>query len=157
MKNYRIGLGFDVHVFSKKKKPLVLGGYTVPDTPGLEAVSDGDVVLHAACDALLGAASLGDIGDHFPPSDPKSLGLDSKTIAAFVLKKIKDYKINNIDITIIAEKPRLVKHKPEIIKSLQSILEVDVNVKIKSKEGLNILGGVNAIACVVAVTLTEYT
>jgi len=154
MKNYRIGLGFDVHVFSKKKKPLLLGGYLVPDALGLEAVSDGDVVLHAVCDALLGAAGMGDIGDYFPPNDPECCGINSKNICAFVLKKIsKKFKINNIDITIIAEKPRLVKYKPAMVKSLKSILNVDVNVKIKSKEGLNILGGVNAISCVVAASL----
>jgi len=154
MKNYRIGLGFDVHVFSKKKKPLMLGGYPVPDAPGLEAVSDGDVVLHAVCDALLGAAGMGDIGDYFLPGDPKCLGIDSKRIADFVLKKIsKKFKISNIDATIIAQKPRLVKHKPGMVKSLKSIFKAEVNVKIKSKEGLNILGGINAISCVVAASL----
>jgi 2-C-methyl-D-erythritol 2,4-cyclodiphosphate synthase len=154
MKNYSIGLGFDVHVFSKKKKPLVLGGYPVPDAPGLEAVSDGDVVLHAVCDALLGAAGMGDIGDYFPPDNPKCRGIDSKNICVFVIKKIsKKLKVNNIDITIIAEKPRLVKHKLAIKKSLKNIFKIDANVKIKSKEGLNILGGVNAISCVVAASL----
>jgi 2-C-methyl-D-erythritol 2,4-cyclodiphosphate synthase len=158
MKNYRIGLGFDVHVFSKKKKPLVLGGYVVPDAPGLEAVSDGDVVLHAVCDALLGAASLGDIGDYFSPDDPKCRGIDSKNICVFVLKKIsKKFKIGNIDITIIAEKPRLIKHKPGMVKSLKNIFKTGVNVKIKSKEGLNILGGINAISCVAAAALTKCT
>ena len=158
MKNYRIGLGFDVHVFSKKKKLLVLGGCPIPDAPGLEAVSDGDVVLHAVCDALLGAAGMGDIGDYFPPNDPKCRGINSKKIAGFVLKKIsKQFKIGNIDVTIIAQKPRLVKHKPGIKKSLKNIFKADVNVKIKSKEGLNILGGVNAISCVAAAALTKCT
>jgi len=153
MKKYSVGWGFDVHVFSKKKKPLVLGGYVIPGAPGLEAVSDGDVLLHAFCDALLGAAGLGDIGDYFPPHDPKCRGIDSKAIAAYVLKKISGFKINNVDVTIIADKPRLVKHKPGIKKTLKNIFKVDVNVKIKSKEGLNILGGTNAISCVVAVSL----
>jgi 2-C-methyl-D-erythritol 2,4-cyclodiphosphate synthase len=153
VKNYFIGWGFDVHVFSKKKKPLVLGGYTVPDAPGLEAVSDGDVLLHAVCDALLGAAGMGDIGDYFPPDDPKCKGIDSKAIAIYVLKKISKFKINNVDATIIADRPRLVKHKPDIVKSLETILKNDVNLKIKSKEGLNILGGKNAISCVVVASL----
>jgi len=150
MKNNYIGFGFDIHVFSKKKKPLVLGGYTVPGAPGLEAVSDGDVVLHAVCDALLGAAALGDIGDMFPPEDKKSRGIDSKKIAAAVLKKLgKKIEVVNIDVTIIAQKPRLVAHKPAITASLKNIFGARVNVKIKSKENLDILGGVNAMACMV--------
>lgn len=154
MKNCFIGWGFDVHVFSKKKKPLVLGGYAVPDAPGLKAVSDGDVVLHAVCDAVLGAAGLGDIGDHFPPGELRCCGMDSRLIAAFVLRKVgKKFKIINIDITVIAEKPRLVKHKAAMVGSLRDIFKTAVNVKIKSKEGLNILGGVKAIACIAAASL----
>ncbi len=154
MKDYRVGWGFDVHVFSKKKKPLVLGGYVVPGAQGLAAVSDGDVLLHAVCDAMLGAAGLGDIGDYFPPADKRSQGIDSKKIARLVLQKIsKRFTIGNIDATVIAEKPRLVTYKPAMVKSLKAIFKTGVNVKIKSKEGLNILGGANAISCVVTAAL----
>lgn len=125
----------------------------MPGAQGLEAVSDGDVLLHAVCDALAGAAGLGDIGDYFPPQNPKCRGINSQDIAVFVLKKIKRFKIINIDVTIIAERPRLVTHKPAIIKSLKCIFKSPVNIKIKSKEGLNILGGSNAVLCLAAVSL----
>ncbi|MDP2923446.1 MAG: 2-C-methyl-D-erythritol 2,4-cyclodiphosphate synthase [Candidatus Omnitrophota bacterium] len=148
MVNYRIGLGFDVHRFSKKNKPLVLGAMKISRSFGLEAVSDGDVLLHAITDALCGACSLGDIGDYFPPSK-KYEGIDSKEIAKFILHKLgKKFKIANIDITIVAEKPKLFPHKKDILKSLKSIFRIrNINVKIKSKEGLNILGGKDAISC----------
>jgi 2-C-methyl-D-erythritol 2,4-cyclodiphosphate synthase len=149
--NTRIGLGFDVHRFGKAKKPLILAGVHILCGLSLDAVSDGDVVLHAAADAVCGACGLGDIGDFFSPSDKKNLNLDSKQIVNFILNKIKNkFAIINMDITIIAEKPRLIKHKPAMAKSLENIFSCkNINVKIKSKEGLNILGGVNSIACIV--------
>ena len=148
MKGYRIGLGFDVHRFSKRNRPLILGGVKLSNSFSLEAVSDGDVLLHAISDALCGAASLGDIGDYFPPSK-KYVGIDSKIIAKFILAKVtKKFNIANIDVIIAAEKPKLVPHKKRILKSLQSLLKIrDINVKIKSKEGLDILSGQNAISC----------
>ncbi|MEI8348584.1 MAG: 2-C-methyl-D-erythritol 2,4-cyclodiphosphate synthase [Candidatus Omnitrophota bacterium] len=148
MKNYRVGFGFDVHRFSKKNKPLILGAVKIPCDFSLEAVSDGDVLLHAVADALCGACSLGDIGDYFPPSK-KYEGIDSKEIVKFILRKSrKKVKIINLDITIVAEKPKLSSHKKNIVKSLKSIFPVhSINVKIKSKEGLNILGGKDAISC----------
>jgi 2-C-methyl-D-erythritol 2,4-cyclodiphosphate synthase len=148
MKDYRIGLGFDVHRFSKKRRPLILGGAKISNSFGLEAVSDGDVLLHAISDALCGIASLGDIGDYFPPSK-KYAGIDSKIIARFILAKVtKKFKITNIDVIIAAQIPKLAPHKRRILKSLQSLFKVrDINVKIKSKEGLDILGGRNAISC----------
>lgn len=149
MSNTRVGLGFDVHKFTAKRKGLILGGAVIPCNFGIEAVSDGDVVLHAIADSICGATGLGDIGDFFPPQDKKNINLDSKKIINFILNKInKQFKIVNIDITIIAEKPKLVSYKEDIVKSLKTIFSLsDLNVKIKSKEGLNILGGVNAISC----------
>lgn len=149
----RVGLGFDVHRFTKKKKDLILGGVKIPGSIGLLAVSDGDVVLHAITDALCGACSLGDIGDYFPPSASKSKGIDSKKIAKFIMGKInKKFKISNIDVTIVTDKPRLVEHKKKITASLQKIfLTSRVNLKLKSKEGLNVLGGKESIACMAAV------
>ncbi len=149
MKDYTVGLGFDVHRFSKKKRPLILGGVKISSDFGLEAVSDGDVLLHAISDAVCGACLLGDIGDYFPPQEASSKGINSCDIAKFILKKIKNkFVITNIDVTIIAEKPRLSKHKKEITKSLRKIFRIKaVNVKIKSKEGLDILGSKKAISC----------
>lgn len=154
---YQVGLGFDVHRFTNKKKDLILGGVKIPASRGLLAVSDGDVVLHAVTDALCGACSLGDIGDYFPPSASKSKGIDSKKIAKCVMGKMKKrFKINNIDVTIIADKPRLVKHKVRIVRSLQNVfLTKSVNLKLKSKEGLNILGGKDSIACMAAVSVVK--
>ncbi|MBN3040960.1 MAG: 2-C-methyl-D-erythritol 2,4-cyclodiphosphate synthase [Candidatus Omnitrophica bacterium] len=155
MKEYRVGFGFDVHRISKKKKKLILGGSVIPCPFGLEAVSDGDVVLHAISDALCGATVIGDIGDYFPPEDKSCKNIDSKLIVKEILKKTsKNFKTVNLDITIIAEKPRLIKYKKRIISSLRKIISVkNINLKIKSKEGLSILGGVNAMACVVIVLM----
>lgn len=154
MKDYRTGWGFDVHRFAKKKRALILGGYKVPGARGLEAVSDGDVVIHAAADAVCGAAGLGDIGDYFPPRDVRSKGIGSVKIIDFVMRKAKKFKLVNVDITIAAEKPPLAAHKAAIVSSLRKILGIKaVNVKIKSKEGLDILGGKAAIACFAAVLL----
>ena len=157
MKGYKIGLGFDVHRISKKRKNLVLGGVKIPCPFGLSAVSDGDVLLHAISDALCGAAGLGDIGDYFPPGDKKSKNIDSKKIIKLILKKIgKTLKIANLDIIVVADKPPLVKHKTRIVKSLESILASRaVNVKVKSKEKTHILGGKNSISCFALVLMKK--
>ncbi|MFA5271671.1 MAG: 2-C-methyl-D-erythritol 2,4-cyclodiphosphate synthase [Candidatus Omnitrophota bacterium] len=149
MKNYRVGLGFDVHKFSNKKRELKLGGAIISSPVSLEAVSDGDVLLHAVCDAICGACLLGDIGDHFPPCSKDSKNIDSKKIVKFVLKKIsKKFKIVNIDITLISEKPKLVSYKKKITNSLKAIFAMkEINLKIKSKEGLDILGSRKAMSC----------
>jgi len=152
---YKTGLGFDVHrLIKNKNKKLILGGAVIPSEFSLEAISDGDVLLHSISDAILGAASLGDIGDFFPPSK-KYLDINSKEIVKFVLNKIKKrFKIINIDTTIVAEKPRLSFYKKDILKSLRDIFNIkDINIKIKSKEELNILGGKNSIACLSIVLL----
>jgi len=145
---YKIGLGFDVHRLSKKKRDLILGGVKIPSNFSLEAVSDGDVVLHTIADALCGACSLGDIGDYFPPSK-KYERIESVKIVKFILDKIKrKFRIINIDIIIVAEKPRLAPFKKRILKSLAAILGTKaINLKVKSKEGLDILGGKSDISC----------
>jgi len=149
MKNLRVGLGFDVHKFSNKKRELKLGGAVVPSPISLEAVSDGDVVLHTICDAICGACLLGDIGDHFPPCAKESKNIDSRKIVEFVLKKIsKKFRIVNIDITLISEKPKLSPYKKKIVESLKEIFGMkDINLKIKSKEGIDILGSKKAMSC----------
>lgn len=153
----RTGLGFDVHTFAKSKKPLILAGIKIASDLSLEAVSDGDVVLHAASDAICGACCLGDIGDYFDPQDKKSKGISSKEIVRTIFKKIRaGFEIVNMDITIIAQKPRLVSYKKQMLKTLRALFATsEVNVKIKSKEGLDILGGRNAIACFVSVLVKE--
>ena len=154
----KVGLGFDVHRFTKRKKSLLLAGININCGFGIEAVSDGDVVIHAICDAILGAASLGDIGDYFPPQHKESKGLKSVDIALFVLKKIKGtYSIENIDATIIADKPPLAKYKPRMAKFLSKLFNASINIKIKSKEGLNIMGGSEAIACYAVALLKKNT
>ncbi|MBD3264188.1 MAG: 2-C-methyl-D-erythritol 2,4-cyclodiphosphate synthase [Candidatus Omnitrophica bacterium] len=151
--DFRSGLGFDIHRINRRKKKLVLGGVKISSPFGLEAVSDGDVVLHALSDAICGAACLGDIGDYFPPGSKLSRNLDSKKILRFVLDKIKgDYQLINADITIIADEPPLLRHKGKILKSLSGIVAgCDFNLKIKSKEGLCVLGPPESISCLAAV------
>ncbi|MCK4916953.1 MAG: 2-C-methyl-D-erythritol 2,4-cyclodiphosphate synthase [Candidatus Omnitrophica bacterium] len=157
MENYRVGLGFDVHRFSKIKKKLVLGGAIISQDYGLEAVSDGDVVLHAVTDALCGACGLGDIGDYFPPENKESKDLDSKKITTFILKKIENnFCLVNMDIIIVSEQPRLISYKNKILNSLQAIFSIlSINLKIKSKEGMDILGNKDSMSCLVNV-LVKY-
>ncbi|MCM8773469.1 MAG: 2-C-methyl-D-erythritol 2,4-cyclodiphosphate synthase [Candidatus Omnitrophica bacterium] len=158
MSNLRIGFGFDVHRFTDEKKELVLGGVSIPCGFGVDAVSDGDIILHAISDAILGATGLGDIGDYFPPEDSSFQGIDSRAIVKEVRDKTKGCSIVNIDITLVAEKPRLVSYKRSIVISLKDIFHTDnINLKIKSKENLPILGGIDAIACFVVIMLeTRY-
>ena len=157
MKDYKVGLGFDVHRLSKRKKNLILGGLKITSSFSLIAVSDGDVVLHAVSDALCGAVGLGDIGDYFSPQDKRSKGIDSKKILNFILKKVnKKYTIGNLDIVIVTDKPRLFPYKGKITKSLEKLLATTkINVKLKSKEGLNILGSKNSISCFAFVSLIK--
>ena len=152
---YRTGFGFDVHRFTSEKSDLVLGGITIKYPMALEAVSDGDVVIHSICDAVCGAACLGDIGDYFPPEDNASRGISSTEIACAILEKISGkYTLANIDVTIVAERPRLASYKKEMTESLRAIFKIpDINIKIKSKEKLDILGGLDSIACMTVVLL----
>ncbi|MCF7869822.1 MAG: 2-C-methyl-D-erythritol 2,4-cyclodiphosphate synthase [Candidatus Omnitrophica bacterium] len=155
MEKYKVGLGYDLHRFTDKKHFLLLGGFKINCGFGLEAVSDGDVVLHAVSDAICGGAALGDIGDYFPPSDKKSQGIESRKIAKIILAKIKRiYEIVNIDITLVVEKPKLTSYKKDIVESLKDIFEIpDINLKIKSKEETEALGGVDTLSCLAAVLL----
>lgn len=149
MEDYRVGLGFDIHKITTREKFLVLAGYKISCGFGLEAVSDGDVVLHAVADAICGASCLGDIGDYFLPAAEQSKGLDSKKIISFILDKIKGrYKLINIDITLVADKPKFFNHKKNMLQSLKAIFgRADLNLKIKSKEGTQVLGGPDTISC----------
>jgi len=157
MSGFRVGLGFDLHKITKRKKILVLGGYKINCGFGLEAVSDGDVLLHAVTDAICGAAGLGDIGDYFRPEAKKSKNINSKKIAAYVLNKISGkYRLVNIDITLVAERPKLFAHKKSIVSALGRVFkEVDINLKVKSKEQTQALGGVDTISCLAVALLSK--
>ena len=140
----RIGHGFDAHRFGAAR-PLVIGGVTVPHPQGLLAHSDGDVLVHALCDALLGAAGLGDIGRHFPDTDPAFHGADSSALLAEAARRVRaaGWRIGNVDSTVVAQAPRLAAHIPAMVARIAEVLEVaapQVNVKAKTAERLGTVG-----------------
>ena len=144
----RIGQGFDVHAFAQGRR-LVIGGVAIPHEKGLEGHSDADVLLHAICDALLGAAALGDIGKHFPDSDPAYAGADSRRLLREVKKKLGTYRIVNVDATILAQAPRMAPHVPTMVGNVARLLGIDatqVNIKAKTNERLGFLGRGEGIA-----------
>jgi 2-C-methyl-D-erythritol 2,4-cyclodiphosphate synthase len=140
----RTGIGIDFHRFAAGRK-LVLGGVEIPHERGLLGHSDADVLLHAICDALLGAAALGDIGQHFPDSDPQYKEISSLLLLAETKNKIEaaGWQIGNIDATIIAEKPKLAPYIPAMIHAIAKTLEIQesqVNIKATTSEGMGALG-----------------
>ncbi len=142
--NFRIGHGYDVHAFCEGDH-IMLGGVKIPYSRGLKAHSDGDVLIHALCDALLGASALGDIGRHFPDTDEAYLGADSRVLLRHVVQLLegKDYKIVNVDNTIIAQAPKLASHIEDMCNNLAHDLGIDVdniNVKATTTEGLGFTG-----------------
>lgn len=154
----RIGQGFDVHALVPGRK-LVVGGVEIPYARGLQGHSDADVLLHAICDALLGAAGLGDIGQHFPDSDPAYAGADSRKILRETAKKVRQrkWRVVNVDATIIAQEPRMAPHIPRMIGNIAADLEVApaaINIKATTTEGLGFLGRVEGIGAQ-AVALLE--
>jgi len=154
----RIGQGFDAHAFVAGRK-LVIGGVEIPHHKGLEGHSDADVLLHAVCDALLGAAALGDIGQHYPDTDPSYRGADSRQILRATAKKVAEagYRIVNVDATIIAQAPRMAPHVARMTGNIAADLGVKpaaISVKAKTTEGLGFVGRDEGIA-VQAVVLIE--
>jgi 2-C-methyl-D-erythritol 2,4-cyclodiphosphate synthase len=146
----RIGQGFDVHRLVAGRK-LVIGGVAIAHDKGLLGHSDADVLLHAICDALLGAAALGDIGRHFPDSDPKYRGIDSRELLRRVALLLGDrgLRIVNVDATIVAEAPRMAPHIPAMVAHIAADLAVaasSVNVKATTTEGLGFAGRGEGIA-----------
>lgn len=146
----RIGHGYDVHKFGGDK-PLVLAGVIIPGAQGVLAHSDGDVVLHAVCDALLGAAALGDIGEHFPDTDERWRGADSRALLRHCLQLVADqgYAPVNVDVTVIAQTPRLKDHKATMRTTLAADLGLPasaVNLKATTTEGLGYIGRKEGIA-----------
>lgn len=154
----RIGIGYDVHP-SDATRALYLGGVRIDGSPGLRGHSDADALLHAVIDALLGAAGLGDIGQHFPPDDPVYKDIDSRELLrkARELLQEKGYRVDNVDATVIAERPRLAPHLAMMRGAIADILGVDdsrVNVKATTHEGLGAIGRGEGIAAM-AVALIE--
>lgn len=146
----RIGQGYDAHKF-KEGDFIMLGGVKIPFDKGMAAHSDGDVLIHAICDALLGAAALGDIGMHFPDTDPELKGIDSRILLRKVAELVteKGYKIINIDATVIAQKPKISPHIPEMRSVLSSDIELtidDINIKGTTTEKMGFTGREEGIA-----------
>jgi 2-C-methyl-D-erythritol 2,4-cyclodiphosphate synthase len=140
----RIGQGFDVHALVTGRK-LILGGVTIPYEKGLEGHSDADVLIHAVCDALLGAAALGDIGRHFPDTDPKYKDADSRALLREVAGKVKraGFSVANVDATIVAQAPKMAPHIPAMVAIIAADLGIgsgQVNVKAKTAERLGAIG-----------------
>ncbi len=153
----RIGHGFDVHAFGPGDH-ITLGGVKIDFDRGLEAHSDGDVALHALCDALLGAAALGDIGQHFPDTDPAFRNADSRSLLRSVIDKItqRGWQVNNIDVTIIAQAPRLSDHLAAMLTRVAADCRVEegqINFKATTTERLGYIGREEGIACHAVVLL----
>lgn len=154
---FRIGFGYDVHSLVEGKS-LILGGVKIPYVKGLLGYSDADVLTHAIIDAILGALGKGDIGRHFPGSDPAYKGVDSLFLLKEVMTIVQDerLKVNNLDATIVAQKPRLVTYLDEMTGSLSTVLEVDpqvVNLKATTTEGLGFCGKEEGMAAYAVVSL----
>ncbi len=154
-----MGTGYDIHRF-RADGTLRLGGVDVPGAPQLEGHSDGDALIHAIIDALLGAAGQGDIGRHFPPDDPATEGIDSRQLLTRVVRLIsaRGLRINNIDATVIADRPRLADLLPAMRDSIAATAGVEpsaVNVKATTNEGLGPIGAGEAIAAMAVATLDD--
>ena len=146
----RVGMGYDVHKLTENRD-LILGGVKIPWEKGLLGHSDADVLLHAVMDALLGAAALGDIGKHFPDTDPKYKGISSVKLLIHVAELLKEhgYEIGNIDATIIAQRPKLLPYMEEMKKNVASALGLTgdrVNIKATTEEGLGFTGSGEGIS-----------
>jgi 2-C-methyl-D-erythritol 2,4-cyclodiphosphate synthase len=155
----RIGHGYDVHKFGGTG-PIIIAGVKIEHDMGLIAHSDGDVVLHALCDALLGALALGDIGKHFPDTDPTLAGVDSRELLRHVYKLITDqqYQLGNLDLTIVAQAPKMAPHIALMRKNIAADLSADmsqVNVKATTTEKLGFTGRKEGIAAYAVVLLTQ--
>ncbi len=160
--SYRIGIGYDVHRLEENRK-LILGGVEIPHTKGCIAHSDGDVLIHAICDALLGSISLGDIGSHFPDTDPEYRNADSSSLLASVLSMLheKGYRIGNIDTVVCLQKPKINRFIPEIRQKLADITGMPasgISVKATTTERLGFVGeekGISASAVVIVSPLNK--
>ncbi len=155
----RVGMGYDVHKLVKGRD-LILGGVNIPWEKGLLGHSDADVLLHAIMDALLGAAALGDIGRHFPDTDPEYKGISSMKLLAHVGTLLEEnmYVVNNIDATIIAQKPKMMPHIEHMVKNVAEVLHLEenqVNIKATTEEGLGFTGTGEGISAQAVCALTD--
>lgn len=155
----RIGHGFDVHRFAENR-PLIIGGVTIPHSHGLEAHSDGDVLIHAICDALLGAAGLWDIGHHFPDNDEAFKNINSRVLLRRVMDDLsaRGWAVNNIDATVVAQAPKLAPFIPEMKSLLAAdlaISEDELNIKATTTEKLGYTGRKEGIAAHAVVLLKK--
>ncbi len=156
----RIGHGFDAHRFTADKDVIIIGGVSIACDKGLEAHSDGDVLVHALCDALLGAAALGDIGQHFPDTDPANAGIDSRILLRHIVGLLteKGYTLGNADITIVAQAPKMAPHIPVMRSLLADDLQVRIdriNIKATTTEKMGYTGRGEGIATHAVVLLNE--
>ena len=155
----RIGHGYDVHAFAVGRK-LILGGVEVPHSKGLMGHSDADVLTHAVCDALLGAAALGDIGKHFPDTDERYRGISSMTLLTHVVALLAEHgaHVTNCDVTIVAQKPKLLPYIPQMRENIAAVFgcaPACVNVKATTEEGLGFTGSGEGMAAHAVCLLTE--
>ena len=155
----RIGHGYDVHKLVEGRD-LILGGVKIEHTVGLLGHSDADVLLHAVSDALLGAAALGDIGKHFPDTDPRYKGADSLELLRIVGQKVREagYRVSNVDVTMIAQRPKLRPHIDQMCRNIAGALQIDVsrvNVKATTEERLGFTGAEEGMACHAVCLLEE--
>ncbi len=155
----RVGFGYDVHSFTSDR-PLVLGGVTIPYRFGLKGHSDADVLVHAICDALLGAIAEGDIGRHFPDTDPQYKNIQSMILLKRVMDKVKEkgFRLLNVDTTIVAQKPKLLEIIPRMIKEITQVLEIEmerINIKATTTEGLGFTGREEGIAAYAVALVDE--
>jgi 2-C-methyl-D-erythritol 2,4-cyclodiphosphate synthase len=155
--NFRVGQGFDVHALVLDR-PLIIGGVRIPHSHGLAGHSDADVLLHAVTDAILGAAGLGDIGRHFPDTDPAYAGADSRVLLRDAMEKVRvaGWEVVNVDATVHAQAPKIGPHAAGMVACIAADLGVDravVNIKAKTNESLGFLGRKEGIAATVVVLL----
>ena len=157
----RIGQGFDAHRF-EAGRPLVIGGVTIPHEFGLAAHSDGDVLIHALCDALLGAAAMGDIGMHFPDSSDDYAGIDSRILLRSVVSRLHEagYRIGNSDITLIAQAPKMAPHIQSMRENMAADMQVTpdrVSIKATTTEKMGYTGRGEGISCLAVCLLNTVT
>jgi len=155
----RVGFGYDVHPLVEGR-PLILGGIKIPYLYGLQGHSDADVLLHSISDALLGAIAEGDIGRHFPDTDPQYKNIRSTVLLKKVVTKVREKGVHilNIDATILAQKPKLSDHIPRMVKEIADVLEIEtgrINVKATTSEGLGFVGKGEGIAAYAVVLVEE--
>ncbi len=154
----RVGTGFDAHRFSPdSERRLVLGGVVIEGHVGLDGHSDADVVTHAVIDALLGAAGLGDIGEHFPDSDPRWKGADSLALLSSAVSDVTEagWAVSNVDCTVVLERPKVAPHRAEMRQRLEQVVGAPVSVKASRVEGMGAIGRVEGAACWAVALLSE--